>query len=124
MQLAVEKYKMSERMACRIFKVSRAHWKEHPRKLPDENEVIARILALVSEYGRYGYRTIAELLRQDLDNLLHINTRRVGLIWKRFGLIVPRRQQKRKRLKQACLLYHSVCCCRGKHVYGIMQSRD
>jgi putative transposase len=97
-QLAVEKHKMSERKACLLFKVSRAHWKEHPRKLPDENEVIERILALVPEYGRYGYRRIAELLRQDPENPLHINTKRVRRIWRRLGLKVPRRQQKRKRI--------------------------
>ena len=97
-QAAIDNYGVSERMACRVLKVSRSHWKSKPRKLPDENEVIARILALVPEYGRYGYRRIAEMLRQDPFEPLHINTKRVRRIWRKLGLKVPRRQQKRKRI--------------------------
>lgn len=97
-QAAIEKYGVSERMACRILKVSRSHWKENPRVLPDENEVIIRILALVPEYGRYGYRRIAEMLRQDPFQPLHISTKRVRRIWHRLGLKVPRKQKKRRRI--------------------------
>lgn len=125
-QLAVEKYGKSERMACRIFKASRSHWKDHPRILPDENEVVERILALVPDYGRYGYRRIAELLRQDPYHPLHISTKRVRRIWRRLGLKVPRRQQKRKRVWM-----HDGSCIRLRpehrnHVwsYDFMQERQ
>src|SRR5688500_8476626 len=46
-------------------------------------------------YGRYGYRKIAELLRQ--AGWL-VNDKRVERIWRREGLKVPARQPKRGRL--------------------------
>jgi len=50
---------------------------------------------LVRQYGRYGYRKIAELLRQ--AGWL-VNDKRVERIWRREGLKVPARQPKRARL--------------------------
>ena len=50
---------------------------------------------MVRQYGRYGYRKIAELLRQ--AGWL-INDKRVERIWRREGLKVPAKQQKRGRL--------------------------
>jgi len=50
---------------------------------------------LVRQYGRYGYRKIAELLRR--DGWL-VNDKRVERIWRREGLKVPAKQPKRGRL--------------------------
>src|SRR5262249_44210863 len=47
------------------------------------------------QYGRYGYRKIAELLRR--AGWL-VNDKRVERIWRREGLKVPARQPKRARL--------------------------
>ena len=47
------------------------------------------------QYGRYGYRKIAELLRR--AGWL-INDKRVERIWRREGLKVPAKQPKRGRL--------------------------
>src|SRR5215472_14057090 len=47
------------------------------------------------QYGRYGYRKIAELLRQAGWT---INDKRVERIWRREGLKVPHKQPKRGRL--------------------------
>jgi hypothetical protein len=47
------------------------------------------------QYGRYGYRKVAELLRQAG---WIINDKRVERIWQREGLKVPHRQPKRDRL--------------------------
>ena len=55
----------------------------------------ARIVALASEYGRYGYRRISALLHREG---WHINHKRVERIWRREGLKVPKRQPKRGRL--------------------------
>ena len=50
---------------------------------------------LISDYGRYGYRRVAALLRaQGWD----VNVKRVWRIWRREGLKVPSKQPKRGRL--------------------------
>ena len=50
---------------------------------------------MVRQYGRYGYRKIAELLRR--AGWL-VNDKRVERIWRREGLKVPAKQPKRGRL--------------------------
>lgn len=61
----------------------------------DENALTAAIIELASEYGRYGYRRIAALLRAQG---WHVNVKRVWRIWRREGLKVPSKQPKRGRL--------------------------
>ena len=56
---------------------------------------MADIVELARQYGRYGYRKIAELLRR--AGWL-VNDKRVERIWRREGLKVPARQPKRARL--------------------------
>jgi transposase InsO family protein len=45
----------------------------------DEAALTADIVALASEYGRYGYRRVAALLRADGWT---VNTKRVARIWR------------------------------------------
>lgn len=54
-----------------------------------------RIIELACQYGRYGYRRIAALLKQEG---WRVNHKRVIRIWRREGLKVPKKQPKRKRL--------------------------
>jgi len=61
----------------------------------DEGPLTAAIIELASQYGRYGYRRITALLRQDG---WHVNHKRVERIWRREGLRVPHKQPKRGRL--------------------------
>jgi transposase InsO family protein len=61
----------------------------------DEVALTAAIVALASEYGRYGYRRIAALLRAQG---WPVNVKRVWRIWRREGLKVPSKQPKRGRL--------------------------
>jgi transposase InsO family protein len=56
---------------------------------------VARIIALASEYGRYGYRRITALLRAEG---FPVNHKRVERLWRREGLKVPAKQPKRGRL--------------------------
>jgi putative transposase len=63
-----------------------------PRGREDEARLIADIVELARQYGRYGYRKIAELLRQ--ASWL-VNDKRVERIWRREELKVPGRQPKR-----------------------------
>lgn len=61
----------------------------------DEPQLIADIVELAEKYGRYGYRMITGLLRQ---NGWKVNHKRVERLWRREGLKVPRKQPKRGRL--------------------------
>jgi len=54
-----------------------------------------RVIELASQYGRYGYRRVTSLLR---DEGWPVNHKRVERIWRREGLKVPARQPKRARL--------------------------
>ena len=54
-----------------------------------------RIIALATQYGRYGYRIITAMLKQ--EGWL-VNHKRVERIWRREGLKVPKKQSKRRRL--------------------------
>jgi transposase InsO family protein len=51
-----------------------------PRGRTDEDALTADIIALASQYGRYGYRRIAVLLR---DAGWAVNVKRVERIWRR-----------------------------------------
>ena len=66
-----------------------------PRGRADEDALTADIVALASQYGRYGYRRIAAMLR---DAGWVVNTKRVERIWRREGLKVPQKQPKKSRL--------------------------
>jgi len=56
---------------------------------------VERIVTLATEYGRYGYRRITALLRNEG---WRVNHKRVERIWRREGLKVPKRQPQRGRL--------------------------
>jgi putative transposase len=61
----------------------------------DERRLVARIVELAREYGRYGYRRITALRRREG---WRVNVKRVERIWLQEGLKVPRKQPKRGRL--------------------------
>jgi len=62
---------------------------------PDEKPLTTEIIRLAQQYGRYGYRRITGLLR---NNGWQVNAKRVERIWRREGLKVPKKQPKRGRL--------------------------
>ena len=66
-----------------------------PRGRDDEDRLVADMIALARQYGRYGYRRIAALLR---DAGWQVNDKRVERLWRREGLKVPAKQPKRGRL--------------------------
>ena len=86
---------ISERRACAALGQHRSTQRKIPRGRDDEEQLTAEIINLVRQYGRYGYRKIAELLRQ--TGWL-VNDKRVERIWRREGLKVPAKQPKRGRL--------------------------
>jgi transposase InsO family protein len=86
---------ISERRACAALGQHRSTQRKIPRGREDESRLTADIVELARQYGRYGYRKIAELLRR--AGWL-VNDKRVERIWRREGLKVPARQPKRARL--------------------------
>jgi hypothetical protein len=55
--------KVSERRVCRVLGQHRSTQRRIPRGRDDEERLTADIVELARQYGRYGYRKIAELLR-------------------------------------------------------------
>ncbi len=67
-----------------------------PTGRDDEERLTNDIIELARQYGRYGYRKIAELLRSTAGWV--VNDKRVERIWRREGLKVPKKQPRRGRL--------------------------
>jgi putative transposase len=86
---------VSERLACRVLGQHRSTQRKAPRGRADEAALTADIVALATQYGRYGYRRITAMLR---DAGWAVNAKRVERIWRREGLKVPSRQPKKSRL--------------------------
>jgi hypothetical protein len=77
---------ISERRACAALGQHRSTQRKVPRGREDEDHLTADIIELARQYGRYGYRKIAELLRQAGWT---INDKRVERIWRRRGSKSP-----------------------------------
>lgn len=86
---------VSERRACRVLGQPRATQRHQAEPRSDEAPLTAAIVQLATQYGRYGYRRITALLRQDGWTG---TAKRVERIWRVEGLKVPHRHPKRGRL--------------------------
>jgi putative transposase len=93
-KLQVE-FQVSERRACRVLDQPRTSQRYQAKPLDDEAALVKRILELVREHPRYGYRFITAKLRQEGWN---VNAKRVYRLWRREGLKVPQKKRKRRRL--------------------------
>jgi len=90
-----EKLNVSERRACKVLGQSRSTQRREPYVPYDEPRLVAEMIRLAGEYGRYGYRMITGLLRNDGWK---VNHKRIERLWRREGLKVPKKQPKRGRL--------------------------
>ena len=92
---AVEVLDVSERRACQVIGQPRST-QRYDKQVPEDEELLRqRIIELASEYGRYGYRRVTALLRNEG---WIVNHKRVQRIWREEGLKVPQKQPKRGRL--------------------------
>ena len=91
----MEKFKVSERRVCRLLGQPRSTQRREAKKRGDEQALRDEIIKLACQYGRYGYRRITALLR---NQGWVVNHKRVERIWRQEGLKVPQKQPKRRHL--------------------------
>lgn len=89
---------VSERRACAVLGQPRSTQRYVTTTKDDEPQLVARILELVREFPRFGYRQITRLLRGEG---WQVNFKRVYRLWRQEGLKVPRKKRKRRRLGDA-----------------------
>ena len=86
---------VNEHRSCRVIGQHRSTQRKRPQEKVDEELLTRDIIKLAREYGRYGYRRIAVLLK---NTGWQVNAKRVERIWRREGLKVPMKKPKRCRL--------------------------
>ena len=89
-----QKLATSERRTCRVIGLARSSLQYRPARRDDDALRLA-LIRLAKQYGRYGYRKIAELLRIEGWK---VNHKKVERIWREEGLQLPQRHKKRRRL--------------------------
>lgn len=92
---AQRKLGYSERRVCRALGVARSTVRFRPKVADFTRQLLGRILDLVREFPRYGYKRITAILRREG---WRVNRKRVHRLWKQEGLRVPKRARKRRRL--------------------------
>jgi len=90
-----KKLGVSERRACAVLGQPRKTQRRISVTTDKEVMLVARITELATQYGRYGYRRITAMLKQEG---WQVNHKKVERIWRREGLKVPQKQPKRGRL--------------------------
>ena len=88
------RFGVSERRACRVLKQHRSTHRYVPKSRDDEDRLVQDMIEWARQYGRYGYRRIAAMLR---DAGWQLNDKRVERLWRREGLKVPMKQPMRSR---------------------------
>ena len=88
-------FQVSERRACQVVQQSRCTPRYVPTIRADEDALTQAIVALAEGYGRYGYRRITALLK---NQGWAVGKDRVQRIWRREGLKVPSKQPNKGRL--------------------------
>ena len=76
------RFHISERPACRVLGQHQSTQRRLLIGRPDEDRLVADMIELVRQFGRYGYRRVAALLR---DAGCQVNDKRVERLWRRKG---------------------------------------
>jgi len=90
-----ETFGVSQRRACRVLGQPRSTQRQTPKTSEEEGRLVRRMLELVRQHPRWGYRRITVLLRREG---WRVNRKRVYRLWRQQGLKVPRKQRKKRRL--------------------------
>ena len=86
--------RVSERRACQVLGQVRSTQRRERQIPDDEARLVARMVELATQYGRYGYRRVTAILHGEGWK---VNPKRVERLWRQEGLKVPSRQPKRRR---------------------------
>lgn len=89
----IQHHKFSERRACRLAQVSRTALRHQPKRPLQDKALRERLKAYATQYSRYGYLMLHELLKRDG---LVVNRKRTYRIYTEESLQV--RTKKRKKL--------------------------
>ncbi|MBL0117387.1 MAG: transposase [Sphingomonadales bacterium] len=73
---------VSQRRTCKVVGQHRSTQRKLPTPPADEKPLTSAIIRLAQQYGRYGYRRITALLRNEG---WVVNVKRVERIWRREG---------------------------------------
>ena len=92
----LETLPVSQRRACKVLDQARTTQRRKIQPASDEEQLTKDIIELATKYGRYGYRMITALLKNEKH--WKVNHKRVERIWRREGLKVPQKQPKRSRI--------------------------
>jgi transposase InsO family protein len=90
-----EKLSVSERRACEVLGQPRSTQRYAVQEDESEKQLVKRMLELVREHPRYGYRRITALLQQESWK---VNRKRIYRLWVSEGLKVPRKVRKKRAL--------------------------
>jgi transposase InsO family protein len=93
----IERYKVSERHACKVVALSRSTYRDRPSQVA-RIELAGEITRLSYQYDRFGYRKIHVLL---VNDGWRVSRETVRLIRKREGLQVRKKQHKKRLLGQS-----------------------
>jgi putative transposase len=90
-----QSFGVSQRRACRLLGQPRSTQRQAAKTSEEEERLVRRMLELVRQHPRWGYRRITVLLRREG---WRVNRKRVYRLWRKEGLKVPRKQRKKRRL--------------------------
>jgi hypothetical protein len=112
-----EKYRVTERHACRLLGQWRGTQRYIPTERDDEDALTRAVIELASQYGRYGYRRITIKLQ---EAGWCVGRDRVEKIWRREGLKVPQKQRPRGRLwlNDGLVQFRAHLDLQGSHIGG------
>jgi putative transposase len=92
-QTLQRKFSVSERRACDVLDQPRSSQRYVGQPKDEDVRLTKKILELVRQRPRFGYRRIAALLRRAGEV---INDKRMYRLWKAAGLKVPRKRRKKR----------------------------
>lgn len=91
----MDKHGVSERRACKVIGQPRTTQRYEAKTNNEKEKLRARVTHLASEYGRYGYRQVTNLLNNEGWK---VGKDAVYTIWREEGLQVPQKQPKKRHL--------------------------
>jgi transposase InsO family protein len=115
----VQRFRVSERRACRLLGLHRSTHRYLPVTADYEVRLVKRMNELAIEHPRWGYRMVCALLQGEG---WRVNVKRVARLWRREGNRVPPRRSKASGKKAEGLPSNAGWRLRAKypnHIWGM-----